>query len=102
MAIRSILKLPDPILRKKARLIERVDADLRAGTGQRIDHADHDFLDLGARNSRDKGQQRSRGSASEQDVSARDCHVVILCDRRVSMKLIKVTVKPERSASCFL
>jgi peptide deformylase len=29
MAIRSILKLPDPILRKRAKLIERVDADLR-------------------------------------------------------------------------
>ncbi len=29
MAIRPILKLPDPILRKKAKPIERVDADLR-------------------------------------------------------------------------
>ena len=29
MAIRSILKLPDPILRKRAKLVERVDADLR-------------------------------------------------------------------------
>ena len=29
MAIRPILKLPDPILRKKAKSIERVDADLR-------------------------------------------------------------------------
>jgi len=29
MAIRPILKLPDPILRKKAKHIERVDADLR-------------------------------------------------------------------------
>ncbi len=29
MAIRPILKLPDPILRKRAKLVERVDADLR-------------------------------------------------------------------------
>jgi peptide deformylase len=29
MAILSILKLPDPILRKKAKPVERVDADLR-------------------------------------------------------------------------
>ncbi len=29
MAIRPILTLPDPILRKRAKLVERVDADLR-------------------------------------------------------------------------
>ena len=35
MAIRSILKLPDPILRKRAKLVERVDADHQAARLER-------------------------------------------------------------------
>ena len=42
MTIRPIITLPDPILRQKARRIERVDADLRRLVRERIVAGDSD------------------------------------------------------------
>ena len=54
----------------------RIDADLRAGAGKRIDDADHHFGGLRARRDR---QQRRGGGGSKQYISAGDGHGNILC-----------------------
>ena len=49
----------------------RVDADLGAGAGQRIDHADHHFGSLRA--GRDR-RERGGGGGSKQHIAASDGH----------------------------
>ena len=71
----EIVVLVDDVGRGLERLL-RIDADLRAGAGQRIDHADHHFGSLRA--GRDR-QQRGGGGGSKQHFSAGDGHGEILC-----------------------
>ena len=90
----EIVILVDDVRCRLERLL-RVDADLRAGSRQRIDHADHHFGRL--RPCRDRQQRRARGG-SKQYFSAGDGHGKILMCRLLSMKRLKMTVKPQRTA----
>ena len=75
----------------------RVDADLRAGAGQRIDHADHHFT--GLRAGRDR-RERGSGGGSKQHVTASDRHLGIPpVERKLSMKRQALAVKPQETAS---
>ena len=71
----EIVILVDDVGRGLERFL-RIDADLRAGAGQRIDHADHHFG--GLRAGRDR-QQCGAGGGSKQQFSAADGHNKILC-----------------------
>ena len=70
----------------------RIDADLCAGAGQRIKHADHHFGSLRA--GRDR-QQCGGGGGSKQYIAARDRHCKSSVDRRLSMKRQNAAVKPQ-------
>ena len=71
----EIMVLVDDVGRGFERLLG-VDADLRAGAGQRIDHTDHHFGSLRA--GRDR-RECGGGGGSKQNIAARDVHGDILC-----------------------
>ena len=86
----ELVVLVDDFKRGLVRLL-RIDALLGAGTGKRIENADHHFGSLCAACDR---RERCDGGGSKQHVAASDRHYKIPYCRQLSMKRLALTVKP--------